>query len=432
MPLSDLKTGAPDNTLWLACGTLRERLTKNMQLTSFPCGLTARVFLLVAGLAVFSARAQDGIYADFVTSLGSFTCRLDSSVAPKTVANFIGLATGERPWIDTAKGTVNTNGFFQGITFHRVIDGFMVQTGSRNGAGTDGPGYVFGNEVKDSVKFDQPFLLAMANSGPDSNGSQFFLTVASAPHLNNVHTIFGRVTSGTNVVMAISKVAVDTNANHKPLTNVVLESVAIRRVGGTAQNFNIHNKGLPVVTNYPLGLAAGPDWVSLSFTNRQYAHNRLFVSTNLTDWSADNLGVELTTSFTNRVYRTNEPGAHFYRFAQAIYPGTTLAPKSLAGKILVLDLAYQTGPVQVRISHDAAGKATSYTRSDGKSGTNDFSYYIQHPYRAQIGYVFSAQGVWPLEGRINFLSAGDGLFAGVEYWFNFLEQPVQGTFRITQ
>lgn len=385
-----------------------------------------------ACLVLFRAAGQDGIYADFVTSMGSFTCRLDYSIAPKAVANFIGLATGQRPWIDMTNGTVRTTPFYDGTTFHRVIDKFMIQGGSRKGDGTDGPGYVFVDEFKDSAKFDKAYQLAMANSGPDSNGSQFFLTVATAQHLNNVHTIFGRVTSGTNVVMDISKVAVSTNGTSKPLTDVVIQSVTIRRVGSTAINFDINTKGLPVVTNAPLQLTAAETAVGLSFPNRQYAHNRLFVSTNLNSWTADSLGVELTTTFTNRVFRTNDTGPHFYRFAQAVYAESTLAPKDLANRVLTLDTASQSGTVRVQITHDAQGKAVSYTRSDGKSGTNSYSYYIQHPYKAQIGYVFSAEGVWPLEGRIQFDTATSGKLSAVEYWLNMFEQPVYGTFTLSR
>ncbi len=108
--------------------------------------------LLVAGSLLLCERnrafAQDGIYADFQTSMGSFTCRLDYAVAPKAVANFIGLATGQRAWLSLTNGTAHTNAFFDGITFHRVIPDFMIQSGSPNGKGTDGPGYAFVDEFK--------------------------------------------------------------------------------------------------------------------------------------------------------------------------------------------------------------------------------------------------------------------------------------------
>src|SRR5436305_11321320 len=135
--------------------------------------------LFIVLLAGLQASAQtNGIFADFTTSLGTFTCQLSYSNAPKAVANFIGLATGQRPWLDTATGEVRTNAFYDGLTFHRVISNFVIQAGSPNGLGTDGPGYAVVDEFNSLLNFNAPWILAMANSGPNSNGSQFFVTVA--------------------------------------------------------------------------------------------------------------------------------------------------------------------------------------------------------------------------------------------------------------
>src|SRR5215471_17873616 len=121
-------------------------------------------------LSALSAPAQtNGIFADFTTSMGNFTCQLSYSNAPKAVANFIALATGERPWLDLVTGQTRTNAFYDGLTFHRVISGFMDQGGSPNGKGTDGPGYAFTDEFSPLLNFNSPWILAMANSGPDSN-----------------------------------------------------------------------------------------------------------------------------------------------------------------------------------------------------------------------------------------------------------------------
>src|SRR5262245_12107619 len=140
------------------------------------------VFLTIAVLAVCvsSATAQytNGIYAEFNTSMGSYTCRLEHALAPKAVANFIGLATGQRAWLDLPSGLVHTNPFYNGTTYHRVIAGFMNQGGSRNALGTDGPGYQFVDEFAISLRHDGFGVLSMANAGPDSNGSQYFITVS--------------------------------------------------------------------------------------------------------------------------------------------------------------------------------------------------------------------------------------------------------------
>jgi len=173
-----------------------------------------------------------GIFADFTTTMGSFTCQLDYTNAPRTTANFIGLATGQRAWLDLPTGRARTNPFYDGLTFHRVIAGFMNQAGSPNGSGSDGPGYAFMDEFNPNLVFDSFGVLAMANSGPNSDGAQFFITVAPFSTGNNVYSIFGRLTSGSNVVYAINQVATD--ANNKPLTNVVIQQVSIRRVGVAA------------------------------------------------------------------------------------------------------------------------------------------------------------------------------------------------------
>jgi peptidyl-prolyl cis-trans isomerase A (cyclophilin A) len=164
--------------------------------------------------------------ATFVTSMGSFTARLMPEHAPKTVANFVGLATGAREWTDPRDGARRTEPLYAGTVFHRVIPDFMIQGGDPLGTGTGGPGYRFEDEVPaDGPRFDRPGLLAMANAGPDTNGSQFFVTVAATEWLTGKHTIFGEVTDGYEVVEAISRVATD--ARDRPREDVVLERVEI-------------------------------------------------------------------------------------------------------------------------------------------------------------------------------------------------------------
>src|SRR5882724_5357209 len=115
--------------------------------------------LLILGSASRAIGQANGIYADFTTSMGSFTCRLEYAVAPKAVANFIGLATGQRPWLDLPSGTARTNTFYNGLLFHRVVAGFVIQAGSPNGLGTDGPGYVFPDEISPSLRFTNTGIL---------------------------------------------------------------------------------------------------------------------------------------------------------------------------------------------------------------------------------------------------------------------------------
>jgi peptidyl-prolyl cis-trans isomerase A (cyclophilin A) len=164
--------------------------------------------------------------ARFVTSEGTFTVRLMPEHAPTTVANFVDLARGKREWKDPRDGVRKTEPIYDGTIFHRVIPDFMIQGGDPQGTGTGGPGYRFEDEVPPGgPAFDRPGLLAMANAGPNTNGSQFFVTVKPTPWLTGKHTIFGEVTEGMEVVETIS--AVRTGAGDRPVTDVVLERVEI-------------------------------------------------------------------------------------------------------------------------------------------------------------------------------------------------------------
>ncbi|MFN2543078.1 MAG: peptidylprolyl isomerase [Actinomycetota bacterium] len=164
--------------------------------------------------------------ARFTTTKGTFTVRLMPEHAPKTVANFVELARGEREWRDPGSGEKKAAPLFDGTVFHRVIPDFMIQGGDPEGTGRGGPGYTFEDETPPGgPSFDRPGLLAMANAGPNTNGSQFFVTVAATAWLTGKHTIFGEVTEGYDVVEAISRV--DTDAMDGPRDPVVLERVEI-------------------------------------------------------------------------------------------------------------------------------------------------------------------------------------------------------------
>jgi peptidyl-prolyl cis-trans isomerase A (cyclophilin A) len=171
------------------------------------------------------------VHARFVTSKGTFTVALMPDHAPKTVDNFVGLATGSREWSDPRARERSTSTLYDGTIFHRVIDGFMIQGGDPLGTGSGGPGYEFEDETPpDGPAFDRPGLLAMANAGPNTNGSQFFVTVAPTAWLTGKHTIFGEVIDGYDVVESISKVS--TGPNDRPAEEVVLERVEIERSDG--------------------------------------------------------------------------------------------------------------------------------------------------------------------------------------------------------
>jgi peptidyl-prolyl cis-trans isomerase A (cyclophilin A) len=161
------------------------------------------------------------------TNQGTVLIRLFPDHAPKTVRNFVELAEGSREWTDPRTSRPVQAKLYDGTIFHRVIPRFMIQGGDPLGTGTGGPGYKFADEFHPDLSFDRPYLLAMANAGPGTNGSQFFITVAPTPHLNGRHTIFGEVIEGSDVVDQISQVR--TGRNDRPAQDVVLESVSIER-----------------------------------------------------------------------------------------------------------------------------------------------------------------------------------------------------------
>jgi peptidyl-prolyl cis-trans isomerase A (cyclophilin A) len=172
---------------------------------------------------------QPGTYATFDTSEGAILCRLFEKDAPKTVQNFTELAEGKREWTHPLTRKKSKDRLYDGTVFHRVIPDFMIQGGDPAGNGTGGPGYMFEDETKGSAhRFDKPGKLAMANAGPNTNGSQFFITLAPTEWLTGKHTIFGEVVEGQDVVEKI--VSVPRGRNDRPNKDVKVESVVIERV----------------------------------------------------------------------------------------------------------------------------------------------------------------------------------------------------------
>lgn len=172
---------------------------------------------------------QPGTYAIFTTTEGTIVCRLHDKEAPKTVQNFTDLAEGKREWRHPSTGKKSSDRLYDGTTFHRVIPNFMVQGGDPQGTGMGGPGYQFEDETRGSPhKFDKPGKLAMANSGPNTNGSQFFITVAPTEWLTGKHTIFGDVVEGQEIANKIANLP--RGRNDRPVKDVVVKSVVIEKV----------------------------------------------------------------------------------------------------------------------------------------------------------------------------------------------------------
>jgi peptidyl-prolyl cis-trans isomerase A (cyclophilin A) len=321
--------------------------------------LSALLFLAVFHPGNGSAQ----IYADVSLSggvVGNFTITLKPDKAPVTVANFIGLATGQNGWLDLQTGSIRHDPFYKGVTFHRVVAGFVSQTGSPNGTGTDGPGYTFRNEIDPTLSHATPYTVAMANSGTDTNGSQWYITQGDQSSLDGNYTIFGAVTSGQEVCDALN--AVTTNATtSQPITPVTISSIAI--YGLSLADFNMNPPGLPRVLNGGTVMKASGSTFSLGFDHEPYSSYYGFHSPDLTSWSA---------LFSPQYFHSAAPGAgdidvtnltassskHFYRMARVDYSSCLTTPATIAGKTLTFPGLF--GASYVKLTFDAIGTAGTY------------------------------------------------------------------------
>jgi cyclophilin family peptidyl-prolyl cis-trans isomerase len=194
--------------------------------------------IALLGLLIYSCSSQypdleNGLYAEFQTSEGDFVTELHFEKVPMTVGNFVALAEGNHPGVDEK---YQGKKFYDSIVFHRIIDGFMIQGGDPNGTGQGGPGYKFADEI-DTTLTHKKGVLSMANAGPNTNGSQFFITLVPTPHLNGRHTVFGELVVGEAVVDSIGKVETQ-KPGDRPVEDVVIETINILRKGSDAKNFD--------------------------------------------------------------------------------------------------------------------------------------------------------------------------------------------------
>ena len=181
-----------------------------------------------AGAKAGAKAAATNVYAHFTTSEGNFTVRLFEAEAPKTVANFIGLVQGTKEFTDPKTRTKAKRPYYNGTVFHRVIAGFMIQGGDPLGLGTGDPGYTFEDEFTSNKKLDKAGILAMANRGPNTKGSQFFITLAPTPWLDGKHTVFGEVTEGMSIIEKIGNTKT-TKPGDKPVTPITVQTIKIER-----------------------------------------------------------------------------------------------------------------------------------------------------------------------------------------------------------
>lgn len=331
-----------------------------------------RILLIIAFLIV-PIRAQ--IYADFTvssggTSLGTFTITLEHEKAPRTCANFIGLATGKRPWIDVKTGAVRANKpFYDGLTFHRLDHDFVIQGGSPNGQGTDGPGYQILDEFEPTLVHSPDFVISMAKSPPpNTGGSQFFITLGASSFLDFKHSVFGKVTAGTAIVEAFrNPTNYPTGANERPLTPIVIDSVVIR--GPDAETFDIDAPALrlPEVsgTVFTPSRDAGTSAFFLQFDRAPKTDYLFLESTDLAAWNYVTNFISLDASMAFRLnFGSQSSSRYFVNGATVSYAAVPDAPADLvsSGKIVRI---FQTDGTRLELDLTPGSAAWSHLDSDG-------------------------------------------------------------------
>jgi peptidyl-prolyl cis-trans isomerase A (cyclophilin A) len=375
------------------------------------------VFLITAlvPMALQALPTEPGMYAVFTTSSGSFTAVLHHDKVPTTVANFAGLAEGSRAWID-GSGLMRKRPYYDGTTFHRVINGFMIQGGSPNGTGTDGPGYGFADEFHPDLRHNAEGVLSMANSGANTNGSQFFITLAATSHLDNKHSMFGRIVEGIAVVRAIGATATDTN--DKPLTPMVIQSVTIHRVGASAQAFDVQAQGAPMVANaLPIfRRTAQGDFIELP-SRPPMSKYGFAASSDLSAWTSLGSITETTAPGSSPIsvgfFTAGRPRC-FFHVARVAHPAQ---PSSLIGKRLSLVLSSGGNQPLVidltaapRSSVDYTAPIGSYLLNGSSSGA--VGAYLTTSRLHSMQFVVALQNIGAIEFNLAFRHAGGGYLTG--------------------
>ncbi len=333
----------------------------------------ALVFLLF-----FTAALHAQIYADFTvkqgtTSLGTFRVLLEHEKAPRTCANFIGLASGKRPWIDVTNGAVRVNRpYYDGLTFHRLIHSFMIQGGSPNGQGTDSPGYSILDEYHPDLRHSSDYVLSMAKSGsPNTGGSQFFITLAATPFLNDKHSVFGKVISGKAIIDGFKNPSLfPTGAADKPVTPIIMDSVVIYGPSYAGFDINAASLRLPHVSGTDLSITrnAAASSMTAIFNRKTKTEYFTYGSPNLTAWSR--LGIVLSMNAENafqlNIESRTEP-SYFLRIAPVDYGQIPDAPPNLNSSAKTLRIIFGAGDY-LSISPDGAGGGT-WSNTSNRSGT---------------------------------------------------------------
>jgi peptidyl-prolyl cis-trans isomerase A (cyclophilin A) len=339
-----------------------------------------RTLLIIAFLI---APLQAQVYADFTVSsggasLGTFRVLLEHEKAPRTCANFIGLASGKRPWIDVTNGAVRTNRpFYDGLTFHRLIHNFVIQGGSPNGQGTDGPGYTILDEYHPDLRHSSDYVISMAKSGfPNTGGSQFFITLAATPNLNDKHSVFGKVISGTTIIDGFKNASLfPTGAGDKPVTPIVINSVVISGPSYAGFDINAASLRLPRVGSTNMRIARDATAATMTATfDRQAQTDYMFIqSPDLSVWSSPRHILSLDADANQELVITSRPEPrYFLNLATVGYGQVPNAPADLVNGSKKLQIKFTSGQY-LDLLFDGQGGGTWFDSGSGGGGAITFT-----------------------------------------------------------
>jgi peptidyl-prolyl cis-trans isomerase A (cyclophilin A) len=352
-------------------------------------------FLRLAALAAVllsssSSTLRAQIYAEVQVGggvTGTFTITLEHVKAPVTVANFIGLATGQHGWLELSTGRIRHEPFYDGIIFHRVIAGFMSQVGSRAGDGTDGPGYSFRDEFDPTLRHSGPYVVSMANSGKHTNGSQIFITAAATPNLDDKHAVFGTVTAGQAVCDQINSTATTGSGGvpaDRPLNPIVIRSIQIHGASLTA--FDLRPAGLPKVLNAQPRLSRQGASYLLTFDALPFSALRGYHSDDLFRWTpfrASYSGAATAPGNQQDVTVLATGMTHFFRMARVAYGETAakFVPASVGGRNFTFTSNF---PFVSDVVFNAAGTGGTWTLRNSGSGAIKTATYTPGQFTSQL------------------------------------------------
>jgi len=360
------------------------------------------------------ATQEEGLFAEINTNKGAFRCRLFYKQTPQTVANFIGLAEGSKVWLDERSGDLRTRSFYQGLLFHRVDRQVQViQAGSPSGDGRGGPGYTFRDEFDSQLRHSKAGVLSMANSGLNSNGSQFFITLTATSSFDDLHSVFGEVVEeDLDVIATLGGVAVDDN--NKPIEDVAIERIVIDRVGADANAFNssAEARGLPVVSFVQAGFEFVESRATLLFQQSGNAEHWMSFSGDLRSWSNNPLGLFIGQArdlLVDVTPTTQGMDQQFYRIVKVQYPELLLTPASIRGWIVRLSLP--KGILNMGFTDPDTGIFLLQNNDGGDAGGNILSYiWDREAYRAVL--FVNHDSLSDIQVSLDFRNATAGVYGG--------------------